>query len=196
MSIELAFATNNTHKLTEAAEILKDVATLRSLTDVECDAEIPETANTLHGNALLKAEYVFQRTGLPVFADDTGLEIEALGGAPGVYSARYAGENHDSAANIRKVLQRMQGATDRRAQFRTVIAYIPTDGQPAFFEGIVRGVITKEPRGEAGFGYDSIFIPDGYNLTFAEMDAATKNHISHRARALQAFLLEISHRMV
>lgn len=156
-----------------------------SLNDIDCHADIPETADTLEGNARLKAGYIYQNYGMDCFADDTGLEVEALGGAPGIYSARYAGgEGHDSEANMRKLLSEMEGKENRRARFRTAICLIE-GGEEHLFEGIVQGNIIEARRGTAGFGYDPVFQPEGYAETFAEMGNEEKNKISHRARAVQ-----------
>lgn len=183
---KLVFATNNAHKLEEIRAILGDKVEVLSLKDIQCDVDIPETADTLEGNAVLKAEYIYRHYGLDCFADDTGLEVEALNGAPGVYSARYAGgEGHDSEANMRKLLAEMEGKTNRKAQFRTVICLIE-GGAEHLFEGVVKGEIIEEKRGASGFGYDPVFMPEGYTETFAEMGSEEKNCISHRARAVQA----------
>lgn len=185
MKRKLVFATNNAHKLEEISAILGEKVELLSLKDINCHADIPETADTLEGNAMLKAEYIFENYGLDCFADDTGLEVEALNGAPGVYSARYAGgEGHNAEANMQKLLQNMQGAPNRKAQFRTAICLI-LDGKKHLFEGIVKGEIIKEKRGSSGFGYDPIFVPEGYTKTFAELGNETKNKISHRALAVE-----------
>jgi XTP/dITP diphosphohydrolase len=184
MKRKLVFATNNAHKLEEMTAILGDRVELLSLRDIHCEADIPETANTLEGNARMKAQYIREHFGLDCFADDTGLEVEALNGEPGVYSARYAGEGHDSEANMQKLLQKLQGVDNRRAQFRTAICLL-MDGEEHLFEGIVKGEIVCERRGGAGFGYDPIFIPEGYTETFAEMGNEVKNTISHRARAAE-----------
>ena len=182
---KLVFATNNAHKLEEIRAILGDKVEILSLNDIDCHADIPETANTLQGNAALKAQYIYENYGLDCFADDTGLEVEALNGAPGIYSARYAGgEGHDSEANMKKLLSEMQDKDNRKARFRTVICLIE-DGKEHFFEGIVNGSIIRERKGGAGFGYDPVFMPDGYSETFAEMGNDEKNKISHRARAVQ-----------
>lgn len=182
---KLVFATNNAHKLEEIRTILGDKVEILSLNDINCHADIPETADTLQGNAALKAQYIYENYGLDCFADDTGLEVEALNGAPGIYSARYAGgEGHDSEANMKKLLSEMQDKENRKARFRTVICLIE-DGKEHFFEGIVNGSIIRERKGGAGFGYDPIFMPDGYSETFAEMGNDEKNKISHRARAVQ-----------
>lgn len=184
MSKKLVFATNNTHKLEEISAILGEKIELLSLKDIQCTDEIPETADTLEGNAMLKAEYIHQHYGLDCFADDTGLEVEALNGAPGVFSARYAGDGHNSEDNMQKLLLNMQGITNRKAQFRTAICLI-LDGKKHLFEGICKGEIIKEKRGNAGFGYDPIFIPEGYDKTFAELGNDIKNKISHRAKAVE-----------
>lgn len=185
--MKIVFATNNTHKLQEIRQILGDRFEIVSLSDIGCTADIPETAETLEGNALQKAQYVSKRYGLTVFADDTGLEVDALGGEPGVHSARYAdGTDHDSEANMRKLLARMDGESNRRAHFRTVIALIRNqpDDIVTFFEGKVEGCITTEKHGTEGFGYDPVFQPEGYDKTFAELGADVKNTISHRAKAV------------
>ena len=179
---KLVFATNNAHKLDEIRAILGDKIEVLSLKDINCDADIPETADTLEGNALLKARYIFENYNMDCFADDTGLEVEALNGAPGVYSARYAGDAHNSEANMRKLLQDMEGIENRKAQFRTVFALI-INGKEHLFEGIVKGEITKHRCGSSGFGYDPVFIPEGYTQTYAEMGNTLKNKISHRALA-------------
>ncbi len=179
---ELVFATNNAHKLEEVSAMLKDVRIL-SLKEIGCTEDIPETAETLEGNALLKARYIVEKYGKNCFSDDTGLEVEALNGAPGVYSARYAGESQNSEANMQKLLVEMAGKSNRKARFRTVIALI-LDGKEYLFEGEVRGVITEERRGAEGFGYDPVFLPDGYTKTFAELPLSEKNIISHRAKAV------------
>jgi len=189
MSLKIIFATNNPHKLSEIQDILGQEFQLLSLKDIHFEEDIPETQPTLEGNALQKARYIFERFNLPCFADDTGLEIQALHGEPGVYSARYAGsvqdhgsEKNRTAANIVKVLTKLATEKDRSARFRTVIAYL--DGKKEhLFEGTVQGRIINNQRGEDGFGYDPVFVPDGYNQTFAEMPLSEKNKISHRARA-------------
>ena len=183
MTHELIFATNNIHKLTEIQSLIGDNFILKSLKQIGCTEDIPETAPTLEGNALLKAQYIFNRYGKNCFADDTGLEIEALDGRPGVFSARYATDGHDFEANIDKVLEELADAENRKARFRTVIALI-LDGSVHYFEGIVEGEIIAERKGIKGFGYDPVFLPYGYNLTFAEMTLEEKNKISHRARAV------------
>ena len=183
MKKKLVFATNNAHKLEEIRAILGDKMEILSLADINCHADIPETANTLEGNAHLKSEYVYNHYGLDCFADDTGLEVEALDGAPGVYSARYAGDGHDSQANMQKLLKEMEEKNNRKAQFRTVIALI-ISGEEHLFEGKVEGHIATEKRGTEGFGYDPVFIPEDTGLTFAQMGPDAKNRISHRGRAV------------
>ena len=182
MKKKFVFATNNAHKLEEVTAILGDKIELLSMKDIHCHADIPETPDTLEGNALLKARYIFENYNMDCFADDTGLEVEALNGAPGVYSARYAGDAHNSEANMRKLLQDMEGIENRKAQFRTVFALI-INGKEHLFEGIVKGEITKHRCGSSGFGYDPVFIPEGYTQTYAEMGNTLKNKISHRALA-------------
>ena len=182
MKKKFVFPTNNAHKLEEVTAILGDKIELLSMKDIHCHADIPETADTLEGNALLKARYIFENYNMDCFADDTGLEVEALNGAPGVYSARYAGDAHNSEANMRKLLQDMEGIENRKAQFRTVFALI-INGKEHLFEGIVKGEITKHRCGSSGFGYDPVFIPEGYTQTYAEMGNTLKNKISHRALA-------------
>ena len=199
---KIVFATNNQHKLEEIRSILGEDFKVLSLSDIGCHEDIPETSDTLEGNAMQKAQYVFDKYGYACFADDTGLEVEALGGEPGIYSARYAaldGDDsisHDSEANMAKLLRKLKGIENRKARFRTVIALITTkDNSPSLigrdgvglllFEGIVNGSIIKERRGGEGFGYDPIFQPEGYDKTFAELGNEVKNHISHRARAVQ-----------
>ena len=181
---KMVVATNNAHKLKEIAAILGQEIELLSLKDIQCFADIPVTADTLEGNARQKAMYIYENYGMEWFADDTGLEVEALGGAPGVFSARYAGEGHDSEANMQKLLKELAGKENRKAQFRTVICLI-RNGKEHLFEGIVKGEIIQEKRGGEGFGYDPIFVPEGYDLTFAELGDDVKNTISHRARAVE-----------
>lgn len=191
MKTRLVFATNNAHKLEEIRAIAGADFDILSLADIRCHDDIPETAETLEGNALLKARYVRERYGLNCFADDTGLEVRALGGAPGVHTARYAyPDRHDPEANTRKLLRELEGQTDRAAAFRTVIALL-TDGEEHLFEGRVEGRIATAPRGTEGFGYDPVFEPEDTSRTFAELGPDVKNRISHRARAvarLVAFL--------
>jgi XTP/dITP diphosphohydrolase len=189
--MKLIFATNNKHKVKEISHILDDRISLMSLDEVNILEDIPEDEPLIEGNALFKARYVHKATGLDVFADDTGLEIEALNGLPGVHSARFAGENKDSSANIEKVLAMLKGKENRKARFRTVIALI-FENREYLFEGTVSGIIIDNKKGSEGFGYDPVFIPDGYNETFAQMPLSEKNKISHRALAfgkLKAFLL-------
>jgi XTP/dITP diphosphohydrolase len=183
MSTKLIFATNNKHKLEEVRDILGDNYQIVSPEEIDCRDDIPETAGTLEGNALLKARFVKENYGFDCFADDTGLEVKALDNAPGVYSARYAGESKDPAANRQKLLQELEGKEDRSARFRTVIALIK-NGKESLFEGIVEGEIIRDERGNTGFGYDPVFIPKGYTETFAELGAEIKNTISHRAEAV------------
>ncbi len=188
----IVLATNNAHKLEEVAAILGNKYEVLSLREIGCDADIPETADSFAGNALQKAQYVKEHYGYDCFADDSGLEVDALDGAPGVFSARYSGGG--SEANIDKLLHNLTGKSERGAQFRTVIALIIGE-EKHLFEGIVRGTIIEECRGEGGFGYDPIFVPEGYDLTFAELGSEVKNCISHRAQAvkqLAEYLLKIS----
>lgn len=185
--MKLVFATNNKHKVREISDLLDNNFRILGLADLNITEEIPEEAETLEENALFKARYVHDKTGLNVFADDTGLEVTALGGAPGVYSARYAGENKSFDDNIEKLLREMQNASDRSARFRTVIALI-LDGSEYLFEGTVEGEITRERRGDGGFGYDPVFLATGYDRTFAEMPLGEKNLISHRAKAMKQLL--------
>lgn len=180
---KLIFATNNAHKLGEVQALLGDAFELVTLRECGITEDIPETADTLEGNALQKARYVYEKTGLDCFADDTGLEVDALGGAPGVHSARYATDGHDFAANNRLLLKNLEGTTDRTARFRTVIALI-IDGVEYTFEGRVEGTIATSESGSEGFGYDPLFVPSGEIITFAQMSAEAKNAISHRGRAV------------
>ncbi len=182
--MKLVFATNNKHKLQEVRDILGSRVEVLSLSDINCYDDIPETADTLEGNAIMKARYIYDKYGVDCFADDTGLEVEALNGAPGVYSARYAGDGHDSEANMNKLLQNLTDKNNRFAQFRTVIALI-IKGEEYHFDGIVKGEITKEKLGDSGFGYDPIFIPEGFSKSFAQMTNDEKNSISHRFRATE-----------
>jgi XTP/dITP diphosphohydrolase len=181
---KLVFATNNAHKLEEVKSILEPDYQIISLKELGCFDDIPETENTLEGNALLKAKYIFEKFGVDCFADDTGLEVEALNGEPGVFSARYAGDMHNSQANINKLLDNLDGIENRTARFRTVIALIKS-GQTMFFEGRINGQIAKKTTGSEGFGYDPIFIPDEHSKSFAELGLIEKNKISHRALAVQ-----------
>jgi len=183
----LVFATNNKHKLHEVREMLDGVVEIKSLDEMGLSGDIPETADSLQGNALLKAQWVWERTHMDCFADDTGLEVEALGGAPGVYSARYAGPQCSFDDNVNKLLAAMEGQTNRRADFRTVICLIE-QGTPRYFEGRVDGVILTERYGSEGFGYDPVFMPDRFAVSFAEMPLEVKNQISHRGRAVASLV--------
>ena len=189
---KLVFATNNAHKLAEVRAILEPEFTIISLDDLNCKDDIPETADTLEGNALLKATYIHEKFGLDCFADDTGLEIDELGGEPGVYSARYAGEDNNSDNNMRKVLFLLENKTNRKASFRTVIALILGE-KTLYFSGEIKGDITLHPQGESGFGYDPIFVPEGYQLSFAQLSAGEKNKISHRALAVNKLINFLKH---
>lgn len=184
MKNRIVFATNNAHKLAEVQAVLGPDYELVTPRDCGVTEEIPETQPTLEGNASQKAHYLHARTGLDCFADDTGLEVAALGGAPGVRSARYATDGHDFAANNRLLLANLAGASDRRARFRTVVSLL-RGGEERLFEGIVEGRIVERERGGEGFGYDPLFVPDGFDRTFAEMSAEEKNAVSHRARAVR-----------
>ena len=192
---KLVFATNNAHKLAEVRSILEPQFKIISLEDLNCTDDIPETAQTLDGNALLKATWIHTKFGIDCFADDTGLEVDALGGEPGVYSARYAGEENNSYNNMSKVLTLLGDDTNRKARFRTVIALIQ-DKKNHFFEGRIEGDIALIPRGESGFGYDPIFVPEGYLLSFAQLSAEEKNQISHRALALHKLMDYLLHKQV
>lgn len=186
----IVFATNNSHKLAEVRRMVGNGLEIKSMAEIGCVDDIPETADTIEGNAELKARYISERYGVDCFADDTGLEVDALGGAPGVYSARYAGPGHDSAANTARLLRELDGVKNRRARFRTVIA-LCRGGKVELVEGRVEGTIATEPAGEGGFGYDPVFMPDeAGGMSFAQMSADAKNAISHRGRAM-AKLLEI-----
>ncbi|GET30525.1 non-canonical purine NTP diphosphatase [Prolixibacter sp. SD074] len=180
---KLVFATNNPHKLRELREILGEQFELLSLNDIGCTDDIPETGDTLEDNAAQKSFYIWDRYHINCFADDTGLEIDALNGEPGVYSARYAGGAKDARENVKKVLRLMNGKTTRTARFRTVISLI-INGKEMQFEGVAEGEILADTRGEAGFGYDPVFLPEGKEKSFAEMEAGEKNEISHRGRAV------------
>ena len=210
--MKIVFATNNQHKLSEIRSILGDSLEVLSLKDIGCDVDIPETGTTLEENALQKAQYVYDHYHIDCFADDTGLEVDALNGAPGVYSARYAAlpdnpvksgnaglVSHDSEANMTRLLYELGNNNNRKARFRTVIALIEceegsTKPKTTCFEGIVEGHITKERHGSEGFGYDPIFMPDGYDKTFAELGMEIKNHISHRARAVEKLAQFLLHK--
>ena len=190
--MKLIFATNNAHKVAEVQAVLGDGYELVTPRQMGITEDIPETASTLEGNARQKARYLYERTGLDCFADDTGLEVDALDGAPGVHSARYATDGHDFEANTRLLLHNMEGKEDRRARFRTAIILIE-GGEEHLFEGRVEGEITHAPAGCGGFGYDPVFRPEGYELTFAEMSADEKNSISHRARAVAKLVEYLKH---
>lgn len=197
--MKIVFATNNEHKLSEVRGILGDKVEVLSLSDIGCHDDIPETGETLEENALQKAQYIYDHYHVNCFADDTGLEVEALGGAPGVHTARYASEEgHDSEANTRKLLRELKDKDNRHARFRTAIALVEEVGKEEkvqrinLFEGIVEGEITTEKRGEKGFGYDPVFKPNGYNGTFAELGVDVKNQISHRALAVQKLVKYIT----
>ena len=182
--MKIVFATNNAHKLDEVRQVVGSSFEIVSLRECGITEDIPENEPTLEGNALAKARYIHARTGLDCFADDTGLEVDALGGEPGVRSARYATDGHDDEANKRLLLERMSGVENRAAQFRTAVALI-LDGKEYLFEGVVRGAIAAEQHGEGGFGYDPLFFPEGGDRTFAEMSGEEKNAISHRGRAVR-----------
>ncbi len=191
---EIVFATNNANKIREVQEMLGEAYVFKKLADIGCTEELPETTNTIEGNARQKARYVWSHYGKNCFSEDTGLEVDALGGEPGVHTAYYAGPQRDPVANMAKVLELLGDEPGRTARFRTVIALI-IDGEEWVFEGVVEGTIAHAPQGEGGFGYDPIFCPEGRTTTFAEMPAVEKHRISHRARAmhkLQAFLLRLS----
>ena len=188
--MKLVFATNNQNKVNEIKSLLGEGIEIVSLKGIGCNEELPETKETLEGNALQKARYVFEKYHVNCFSEDTGLEIDALNGEPGVYTARYAGEERDSNANMAKAIENLKGKTNRGAQFKTVIALV-IDGKEYTFEGIARGTISHQKMGTEGFGYDPIFIPEGYTKTFAELGDTVKNKISHRALATQKFLTEL-----
>ncbi len=181
---KIVFATANVHKLKEVREMLGDGFKIVSLTDIDFHEDIPETGDTLEENASIKSHYILDRYNIDCFADDTGLEVDALGGAPGVYSARYAGENATYDDNVNKLLSELNGVTQREARFRTVISLL-LDGKEYFFDGSVEGHIIDHKLGSGGFGYDPVFIPDGFDKTFSEMAPETKNAISHRGRAIR-----------
>lgn len=184
MSLSIVFASNNLHKINEIQQLIPAELKLLSLDSIGCVEEIPETALTIEGNAILKANYVTEKYGHYCFADDTGLEVEALNGEPGVYSARYAGEQKNANDNMQKLLKNLESSTHRNAQFKTIIC-LNINGEQHLFEGIVKGKIVLEPKGNQGFGYDPIFIPDGYTTTFAEMSMEEKSKISHRGLAVE-----------
>lgn len=184
---DIVFATNNRHKLEEVRAIVGHVFNVLSLADIGCNEDIAETAQTFEGNALIKARYVHEKYRYDCFADDSGLEVQALENAPGVFSARYAGEPSDSQKNVAKLLREMEGIENRKARFRTCIALI-YGGKESMFEGSIQGIIIKSQRGHNGFGYDPLFVPIGYDMTFAEMPAEEKNKISHRAIATKKLI--------
>lgn len=184
MKDKIVFATHNKHKLKEVSELLKEYYEVIGLTELGCLEEIPETADTFKGNASLKSHYVYKNYGISCFSDDSGLEVEALNGEPGVYSARYAGDGHDDKANNLKLLKNLEGVTNRKAQFRSVISLV-LDEKEYFFEGFVYGTLLKELRGTNGFGYDPMFVPNGYDQSFGELSDSVKNNISHRANAIK-----------
>lgn len=194
MNRRIVFATNNVHKLQEIRAMIPEGIKLLSLADIGCHADIPETADTLEGNALIKARYVAEHYGMDCFADDTGLEVETLGGAPGVHTARYAGEAHDTEANIDKLLAELADKDNRKARFRTAIAFI-VQQEEHLFEGILEGEIAPVRRGTDGFGYDPVFIPEGTGKTFAELGPDIKNRISHRALAVNQLIEYINHEL-
>ncbi len=184
---ELIFATGNPNKIKEVHEVLNGAFEVKGLRDIGCPEDLPETSPTIEGNALQKARYVYENFGVNCFSEDTGLEIDALNGEPGVFSARYAGEEKDPEANMALVLQKLENEQNRKARFRTVVALI-LEGKEYTFEGIAEGEIRKEKSGSGGFGYDPIFQPEGYGVTFAEMDSKTKNDISHRGKAMRLLI--------
>lgn len=183
---QLVFATNNQHKTQEVAKILAPNYEVLNLKDINCLVDIPETGDTFAANSTLKSTYVFENFGLDCFADDSGLEVEALNNEPGIYSARYSGDKNDTN-NLQLLLKNMEGQTNRKARFKTVISLLK-NGENHLFEGIIEGTITSTPSGANGFGYDPIFKPNGYDITFAEMDMSEKNRISHRALAMQQLI--------
>jgi XTP/dITP diphosphohydrolase len=183
--MKFCFATNNNHKLSEAKDIAGSDFEIVSLKEIDCFEELPETSPTLEGNSFQKADFVFRKYNIPCFADDTGLEVDALNGAPGVYSARYAGEHKSSSDNIDLLLKELRSETNRTARFRTVITLLGLTPDPVYFEGVVDGTIINERRGTFGFGYDPIFIPAGYSQTYAEMNLREKSSLSHRAIAVK-----------
>lgn len=183
----LVFASNNKHKIQEIKALLPNSFTIKSLEDIGCTEDIPETADTIEGNAILKANYVSEKYGLACFADDSGLEVNALNGAPGVYSARYAGEQKNDNDNIEKLLTDLEGKANRKAQFKTVIA-LNFNGEQHLFTGIIKGKIISEKRGSNGFGYDPIFVAEGYDKTFAELTSEEKNSVSHRSQAVKELI--------
>ena len=181
---KLVFATNNAHKLEEVRAILKEEFAVVGLEDIGCNEDIPETGDTFRANASIKSHFVLKNFQMDCFADDTGLEVDALGGQPGIYSARYAGKNASYEQNVDKLLLELDNLQNRKARFRTVISLL-LNGEEYFFEGVIEGMIISERKGINGFGYDPVFVPDGYEQTFAEMDPKLKNSLSHRARAVK-----------
>jgi XTP/dITP diphosphohydrolase len=194
--MKLCFATNNEHKLAEAKDISGNEFEIVSLKEINCFEELPETRLTLEGNSLQKAEFVFQKYNVPCFADDTGLEVEALNGEPGVFSARYAGDHKNSSDNIDLLLRKLGNEVNRRARFRTVITLLGLEEHPVYFEGVVDGTITNQRRGTFGFGYDPIFIPKGYAKTYAEMNLQDKSALSHRAIAVKKLEDYLKHHII
>ncbi len=191
--MQLCFATNNPHKLQELQQLVGNQIEIKSLQDIGCFVDdIPETGATLQANSLEKALYIKNNYSISCFADDTGLEVDVLNGAPGVYSARYAGEPANSANNIKLLLQNLAGKKNRKARFRTIITLLLNEKEPIFFEGIVYGEITTQTSGNAGFGYDPIFIPNGFSCTFAEMTPEEKNSVSHRAKAVEKLVIYLN----
>ncbi len=190
--MELLFCSSNEKKKIEIQQKVGRDYTILNLNDLGHTEDIPETADTFAGNALLKAEFGFQKYGKPCFSDDSGLEVEALNNAPGVYSARYAGEPRSDERNMEKLLQALEGVENRNACFKTVLAYIDNSGKEHYFEGKIEGTITKEKRGDGGFGYDPIFIPNGFDKTFAELSLEEKGKISHRALAVEKFIKHLN----
>lgn len=189
----IVFATHNIHKLKEVKELLKDHYEVVGLSDIGCYEDIPETANTFIGNAKIKSTYVYNKYGIDCFSDDSGLEVESLNGAPGILSARYAGKDHDDAANNQKLMEALRGINNRRAQFKTVISLI-LNGEEFAFEGVVKGDILENPQGLQGFGYDPLFQPKGYKKSFAELGDSIKNEISHRATAVKKLVTFLKNR--
>jgi XTP/dITP diphosphohydrolase len=185
--MQLVFASNNKNKIKEIQQLVPEHITVLSLEDIGCDVDIPETADTIEGNAILKADYITQHYGYPCFADDSGLEIDALNGEPGVYSARYAGAQRSDEDNINKVLTQLENQSNRKANFKTVIA-LNMNGEQHLFTGIINGTIITEKKGTNGFGYDPIFIAEGYSQTFAELTLEEKSSISHRGKAVKQLI--------
>lgn len=193
MKRSLVFATNNPNKLKEIQSLVPSYITVKGLSDIGCTEDILEDAPTIEGNAILKARYVFENYGYDCFADDTGLEVSALNGQPGVFSARYAGTKKNANDNMNKLLANLATHSDRKARFKTVIAFAKADlSEILTFEGVCKGQITKERKGDSGFGYDPIFLPDGYDTTFAQMSLSLKNKIGHRGKAMAKFLTHLN----